>query len=773
MDAYLKNLEKNLQIKLNGDVIPIPLVKGEKKPLYSHKTRTNDELWIKWRSMGVRMVLDGDADLGLLIRNNAMIVVDFDNKDQPSIFEENIPEFKDTVKQETKKGFHYFFKGSDETKNIFNQVRPFGDGIDIDIITTHEKGTGGIITIYPSDNKTWINDITTTMMLPMPSKFLMFYNEKRQSITKEKLVEDNNDAKQPTSPVPYDVLKEVVMNLNPTLADSYGGGWRDTTWAIMNVSAMNKYVRKGNNLIHEFSKQSNKYDEDAVEDFIQNSKAQEDGFGLGTLMKYLKESNEVVFNKIQLILNPIKKVTITGYSIQDIEEPEIDLRDGMKRDYATMKQIFEVKNFKVSGNKAMFVELKKINKKLVIVERTRKDLMEEYENLHFCVKVNETEQLIPFAKMWLKDVSIRTFDEFDFLPPPNVVSHKTFNTWKGFRAEKINIHIDKEERATLLKPIYDHLFTLCKDDEKSYVFVKKFIAQLIQEPGILKGYCLCFQSDEGTGKSTIICELLGKRIIGDAYYWETNNCVDDLFSKHACAFHNRLLVNIDEPPAHILKQNSDRFKSLITNSRQRLENKNKDIRQINSCARYIITTNNEDVLKISSNDRRFVIIECSDKLIGNTKYFDELYKHIDDPKVQRAFYDDMMEEDITNFDWRKERPITAAYANNLEACIEPHVRFMAGEVRMCEHCNIPIYAIRGGDLFKKFNKVLKTCQSSYSLEYITFNKKIAKLGGVEKKITMNGVEFIINIAEMKEYLKTKKKFNFNDYMFYDEFEAAE
>ena len=143
------------------------------------------------------------------------------------------------------------------------------------------------------------------------------------------------------------------------------------------------------------------------------------------------------------------------------------------------------------------------------------------------------------------------------------------------------------------------------------------------------------------------------------------------------------------------------------------------------------------------------------------------------PRVQRAFYDDMMEEDIKNFDWRKERPITAAYTNNLEACIEPHVRFMAGEVKMCEECGITEHTTLASDLFKKFNRLLKTCKSNYTVEYITFNKKIVKLGGVEKKKAINGVEFIINVEELKAFLRDKKKFSFTDYMFYDEFESDE
>lgn len=788
MENYLIQLEKILtsyKYKFNGDVIPIPLVKGEKKPLYSHKTRTNADLWSKWRSMGVGMVLDGDADLGILIRNNAMIVVDFDNKDQPSIFEENIPEFKETVKQETKKGFHYFFKGTDETKSIFNQVRPFADGIDIDLITTHDNGTGGIITIYPSYNKTWINDITTTTMLPMPSKFVQFYNEKRESATKEKLVEaENNDEQQPSTPITYAVLEEIVMGIAPQRGDYYGGeyGWRNIAWAILNTARTNNYVKKGNDLLHKFSRQSVRYDEDKVETFIYNSKAPEDGtgYGVGTLLNILKQDNEILFNKVQLMLNPIKRVNMNGYSFINDDEPITDLYDGQQRDYVTMKEVFERNNFKVCDAKIRFVELLKQGSEDVEKVRTRTDLKDKCENLYYYFQVvktdkkgNETIEIIQqnFFDRWIKDPTMRTYDAMEFLPPPTKADPKVFNLWKGFRAAKIDLQIPKEERVELLKPIYEHINIVCKRDVKAFTYIKKWVAQMLQQPSIKPGIALCFQSVEGTGKGTFICDFLAKGIIGEDYFWESRDCVNDLFSKHSIAFHRKVLVNIDEPSAYDLRNNHDKFKNLITSTKQRLENKGIDAKQVTTCERYMISTNNEDVLRLSSNDRRFVVIECSDELIENTDYFNTLHEYIKREDVQRAFYDDMMEEDIGYFDWKKERPMTDAYIKNLDACVAPHIRFMAGEVNQYEQV-LPTYDVSGKELFKKFLNILGGCKSKYTCEYIAFTKMIGKLDGVVKDRNRYGLFFTIDTKKLKEHLTKKHNFLFDHYQFYEDIEES-
>ena len=777
MDAYLTNLETVLRAEFDGNVIPIPLKKGKKTPLYSHKEKKTENLWKMWKNKGLADVLSETADLALLIRERAMVVVDFDNKGQAHDIEDKVQEFMDTVKESTKKGYHYFFKGTEQTKSmkLSNTVRPFGEDIDVDIITTWENDTGAIITVYPSTDKEWINNIIDKKILPMPQTFVEYFNSNKG--TKVKNMEtknDNQETKAETNnKVDFEVLKEVVMGLKSTRGDKYEYYWRDITFAILNIAESNGYKKRANELIHEFSKQSKNYNDDTVEEFIMNARTRDNGFGLGTLLMFLKEDNEVLFHNIQGKLNPIKKVELKGYAFIDFEEPTMDLRDGAMRDYETIKPIFEQNNFKVSGEKVKFVQLTKPNNKITVTERTRKDLFEEFENLHsYTTDKKGNSVKTEFAKVWLKDPKIRTYEGIDFLPPPSKPNSKIYNTWKGFRAERIDLKITKEERVELLKPIYNHFSIICNHHAQSSRYVKKYLGHLIQKPGCLNGIALCFQSKEGTGKSTLVSEFFGKLIIGDEYYWESSNPVDDLFNKHSCAFHNRLLVNIDEPRAQDLRQYADRFKSLITNSTQRLEHKGKDMRQVNTCARYILTTNHPDVLCLTSSSRRYVLVSCSDEKIGDEEYFKFLYEYIERADVQRAFFDDMMEEDIEGFKWMHERPMTDAYIQNLDTCVPPLIRFMAGEVNMCEMCKVTDNQVKASDLFKKFKKILASCSSKYTCEYPTFTKWIKNLGGVSKNKLSDGLYYNINIAELKAYLIKVEKFDFVNYQLYEDIDEV-
>lgn len=581
---------------------------------------------------------------------------------------------------------------------------------------------------------------------------------------------DNDKESSGNNIVEFDILRQVVMGLSPKRSIGYID-WTEVIWAVFNISGHNGYMRQGNGLIHEFSKQSPKYDENKVETFLyKHTKEMEHGLGLGTLIKRLQEDNEVEANRIKLLLNPVKPIQLNGYSfVDEPEEAPINLLDGQKRDYSTMKSIFEQTNFKVCDKKVVYVELKKVDGELVLKDRTRAEAIEAFENyLYYSDDLPKNKHgKDNFFTRWIKDPQIRSYEDMDFLPPPIKVRPSTFNLWKGFRVQKINVHVPKEERAELLAPIYKHLAVVCNNDEQSIKYFRKWIAHLIQKPAEKNGIAICFRSEEGTGKGSLVCDFLGKLIIGEEYYWESSDCVNDLFGKHSVAFHRRLLVNIDEPKVGDLRQNSDRFKSLITSNRQRLEDKGKTIRQVFTCERYIITTNNEDVLKLSTNARRFVVIQCSDELIGNTDYFDNLHQYIQRPDVQKAFYDDMLEEDISGFDWKRERPVTEAYTQNMDTCVSPHVRFMAGFVKRYEACKVPEVNVSGKELFKDFNKTLASCKSRYACEYTVFTRMVTKMAGITKGRNMYGLWFDVDINVLKEHLQKKEKFDFVNYQFYE------
>jgi hypothetical protein len=60
---------------------------------------------------------------------------------------------------------------------------------------------------------------------------------------------------------------------------------------------------------------------------------------------------------------------------------------------------------------------------------------------------------------------------------------------------------------------------------------------------------------------------------------------------------------------------------------------------IKSYHRFIISTNKDDPIATSKDDRRNLIIRSSDELVNNKIYFDKLHHLLDDVNVIRTCYD--------------------------------------------------------------------------------------------------------------------------------------
>lgn len=124
-------------------------------------------------------------------------------------------------------------------------------------------------------------------------------------------------------------------------------------------------------------------------------------------------------------------------------------------------------------------------------------------------------------------------------------------------------------------------------------YVKKYIAQIIQEPSNLLPIGLLFFTKCRQGKGMLT--TLIRDIVRDDHVIECNT-KEELFGTHAVPFENRLVVNINEAQAGEFGKNIiDIMKSYIDGSKTRTANrKNIQAYQYTMKSRIIATTNNID-----------------------------------------------------------------------------------------------------------------------------------------------------------------------------------
>jgi hypothetical protein len=311
--------------------------------------------------------------------------------------------------------------------------------------------------------------------------------------------------------------------------------------------------------------------------------------------------------------------------------------------YSVVKHIFERTHFKVV-NPPVFAC---IEDEGVVALYVQSQFFKRYRNL-FCMNTDmscpEKLKRARFVDQWIKDSSIRAYDEIDFLPPPAICDSSVYNTWCGFAIDKITA-----ESTENILPFQKHISILVNHNPAGVDYFTKWLAQIIQEPGKITGIAVVLQSVKGVGKNVFLNAF--SKMIGSQYYLETASPKSDLLSKFSDGRYNRLLIDVDT------FVNSDEFNSPITS--KTLVKRIPDPFNVHNFNRFIFTKN---ISMTDDYSRRYVVFECSPEFVDNHAYFNEFVAYMDDSGNQKAVIEYLRSIDITSIQWIKDRPILSSLA---------------------------------------------------------------------------------------------------------------
>ena len=436
------------------------------------------------------------------------------------------------------------------------------------------------------------------------------------------------------------------------------------------------------------------------------------------------------------IYSPNKVLTLKGFKpgiktefmeqfVQAQEDDTLvwlyDMHTDDDNEYQEAKTEFEKTHFKIKCPVG-FVRQRTSDLQLL----SRKELFDLYENFFV-----GTEQ---FVKLWLKDPTIRTYERFDFLPPPLKCPDGVLNTWSGFAAEGMN-----ESYKGKPNMFVDHVRKLFG---KNSQYVLKWLANIIQNPGYHTTVALVVVGGQGTGKTTTF-ELFMKKILGSKYFGQTNNPENDLFSRFGFLKDSKILVVVDDFNVGTIKMNADPFKSYITGETIPFESKGKMSIELLNCANFVLTTNKHDPVKLDADDRRYAVLEVSDRLKGNHAYFSKLYRYLDNSENIRAIYDLLSEIDISKTNFQAERPMTELYQEIKSMSIDKELLFLHHKMGGAQNQQI----FKGSDYYQDFRGWLSDngFTDYKAKDAVRFGLYMKKVNGVTiERRTGNSSYFIID-----------------------------
>lgn len=426
----------------------------------------------------------------------------------------------------------------------------------------------------------------------------------------------------------------------------------------------------------------------------------------------------------------------------------------MNEHYLNQLPIDSLDPFEIQVKEFELTHCKIINKSIYIKQTeagiitfSKGKLKDSYEHLTCGEDKNGKPKL--FIDKWTTgNKNIRSYDDMNTYPHPLKCPDNMFNLWTPFQCEQYNDSYEPNKEG--LDIILNHIKILCGNEEIVSDYFIKWIGQMIQYPAT-KTICPTLISKEGAGKGTLIKLMI--KLLGKKKVLETTTPSRDVWGEFNAQMINSFFVNLNEISKKDTVDSQGQIKGLITDTSLTINPKGKERFEMNSYHRFIITTNKDDPIATSQNDRRNLIIRSSDELIGNKEYFDHMNDVLlEDINVIRTCYDYF--KNIPDLDKFHKIPLPkTSYQENLRQLdLSPPEQFL---IDYCSN-NEGFIEVENTDFFNQFLKFIELNKIEYNTNRLKFGVKIANLriDGIEKgRHTKNGDYRNIDIDKVKKHFR--------------------
>jgi hypothetical protein len=640
------------------------------------------------------------------------IGIDFDTVEAYNAFIKANPECSKYFTQKTKKGFHILFHYDERLNHSCSNDKHAREDCKIDF-----RSNGGCLISYPTKyyhhqtNEEYSYDIyvdgelgtiTNGIIKYFDDNGIVYYEEKTD--TKSRMTEKKKKVKKEIEAKIVKV-QEKLGEINsqsgklfirmcqcflPERICNY------SSWFEMGCMLKNHFVNKGN-------------EKEGIDCFKYFSSLK-DANGKMFYKEYDLESVLVSWGKMEVY--KVKKVD-RNKSWEKIKLwAKIDNADmfnvifdiselNLTSSYSDLKTAFEETNFKVR-NPVSFCEVVKIDGQDELVFRSPTDLNTLYENLFWTeykykpaadgegegtFEQNERS----FIKDWRLDTELKEYERVDFRPyclkdntPKNI-----YNQFRGFNALKyykewLDTPEDKRRKATDTDDGIGLLLQHHKDlagNPAFYEYLLDCLAFKIQFPHLKNNIAVIIKSLQGAGKDSLL-NFFGNEIIGSKYYLNIQglNQLENFNSLLSC----KLLVVLNEFELKESISNREKFKALITNMVNVINEKFEKQRKEKDFTMYFLLTNNVISFSVETGDRRITATESNNKICNDKAYFDKLYQNIygidkNGECVGKdyiaPFFHFLLQRKVENKDWINTRVKTEYYKTLQDYSISPLVRF--------------------------------------------------------------------------------------------------
>jgi putative DNA primase/helicase len=359
----------------------------------------------------------------------------------------------------------------------------------------------------------------------------------------------------------------------------------------------------------------------------------------------------------------------TGYHIElkikpmsVLEDLEIEADEAAKDSnaaYLEMKALWEQNHFYFKPSNTI-VEVVHGNCKHYQLEHA----MEAFNSWKLPGKADKPEL---FLKLWREDASRRMIDTMVYKPQADCAPNE-FSLFSDFAYKKL----DAPKDPIALDHFIDLVLLAAGDDSLVAQYLTEEFAHMIKKPCEKTGTCVILSSaTQGTGKDTLMgwmMKLMGNHV---AHY----SSGDIFWDKHDTMQEGAVMMYLEEAGAEN-RTRENALKARITCDTININPKGIRGYTVPNIARYFMTTNEINPVKLDETDRRFLITSCSTRRVGQHEYWLNLHTQLaTNPSWLTTIGQYLETYDISN--WNPRRMPSTQYKQALqEASIKSEKMFL-------------------------------------------------------------------------------------------------
>ena len=239
-------------------------------------------------------------------------------------------------------------------------------------------------------------------------------------------------------------------------------------------------------------------------------------------------------------------------------------------------------------------------------------------------------------KNYLMKDGLRFFDE----------RKNIFSVFGGYDFKRSD-YVDTNKIELFLNHVRD---VIARGDDVVYEYILNWFAFILQKPSDKTEVAIVITGKEGTGKNAftnVLSKLLGR------YANPNLTNISHIVGRFNGALEDKKLIVCNELSSADTNKylNSDALKSVITDRTVNIEAKGVDARLRENVVNLILVSNHFGPVRITADDRRYLIIETSDEKCKQFDYFKRLFESFND-EFYDALFSFFMNRDISGFNPR-------------------------------------------------------------------------------------------------------------------------